>query len=141
MDPVRPSRKDFLSSCDDVGPEDGIDPRDWRRLDGRRVKNHKALQLCAQVAKTLSAVLAGECGDDVLRELAVESVVPASNSSQLLVTLSSRIDSGTALQHLRRAEGRLRTEVAAAIHRRRTPRLSFCVVPHRNDRITGHARP
>lgn len=125
---MNPSRKDLLSSCSELGPEDGIDPRDDKSANPRRVKNRKALQLCAQVAETLRLVLAGECADDVLRELTVESVVPASNSSQLQVTFSGLVDSAEALQILHRAAGRLRTEVAAAIHRRRTPRLTFRIV-------------
>ena len=52
------------------------------------MKNRKALQLCAQVAQTLGVVLAGECGEDLLRELFVTSVVPAPDSSRLLVMIA-----------------------------------------------------
>ena len=132
MNSINPSGKDLLSSCSAVGPEDGTDPRDWKRAEEQGVKNRKAIQLCAQVADTLRLVLAGECADDVLRELVVESVVPASNSSQLLVTVSGHVEPVRALEHLKRASGWLRSEVAAAIHRRRTPRLSFRVLPPRD---------
>src|SRR5437660_11636997 len=64
----------------DVGPEDGLDPRDFFRREPPRRTNRKALQLCRQVERTLGFVLAGECGDDLLRELCVVSVVPAPNS-------------------------------------------------------------
>ena len=76
-----------------------------------RVKNRKALQLSPQVAETLSKVLGGDCGDKVLRELTVQAVVPAPNSSPLLVTLTPAPDGPDAdmvRAHLERASGRLR---------------------------------
>ena len=88
MKPKEPSREDLLSSCSEVGPEDGVDPRYTVRSPRPRVKNRKALQLCAQVAETLREVLGGDCGDEQLRDLTVQSVVPAPNSSRLLVTLT-----------------------------------------------------
>src|SRR5262249_22123031 len=136
-------RKEMLSACNDLGPDDGVDPRTQGRPSwdtGRgRVPNRKALQLCGQVARTLAGVF-GECSDAVLRELLIESVVPAPNSSRLLVTVSlpghvlgttaaSPADQARrASEHLERAHGLLRGEVAPAIHRRRTPDLLFRVV-------------
>ena len=90
--------------------------------------NRKALQLAAQVSRTLCQVFAGECGDEVLRDLRVEEVAPAPDSGHLLVTLSPTDDSPPLevfLEHLQRASGRLRSEVAAAIHRRKAPELHF----------------
>jgi ribosome-binding factor A len=125
------SRKDLLSSCDAIGPEDGADPRDFFRKSSGRVTNRKALQLCGQIARTLSLVLAGECGDDVLRELSVESVRPAPNSARLLITLSlprGSVEVEEVMGRLQRVGGMLRSEVAAAINRRKTPELMFRVV-------------
>jgi ribosome-binding factor A len=118
---------------DQAGPEDGVDPRTVRPESSRRVFNRKALQLCAQVAETLSLVLQGECDDDVLRDVMVLSVVPAPDSTQLLVTLgpapgASACDPGQIMQHVQKAHGKLRSEVAAAIHRRKTPALLFTLV-------------
>jgi ribosome-binding factor A len=124
----------MLSSCAEPGPEDGIDPRLVRHQDDHgRVPNRKALQLCRQVAETLAGVLAGECNDDLLRIVRVDSVTPAPNSSRLLVTLSPDVtgpdvDAGMIQQRLEQLRGRLRAEVAAAIHRRRCPDLLFRVV-------------
>lgn len=118
----------LLSS--DVGPEDGIDPRYLPRYPGRRgAPGRKSLQLCEQVAQTLSGVL-GECDDDVLRDLLVTSVVPAPDASRLLVTLTaapsaSSLDIAEVLQRLEQQRARLRAEVAAAIHRRRVPELTY----------------
>ena len=44
----------------------------------------KTRQLCAQVARTVEAVLVGELDDEVLRELIVHKVEPAPDESRLL---------------------------------------------------------
>jgi len=126
----KPSIRKMLLSCHELGPEDGLDPRYDVRGEPGKVPNRKALQLCGQVARTLQAVLAGECGDDLLRELQVESVVPAPTSARLLVTLTlatagAGVPVEEVLARLHAAQGLLRGEVAAAINRRRVPELTF----------------
>jgi ribosome-binding factor A len=108
-----------------------VDPRELMRLgrsprDGRR----KAWQLCSQVARTLGEVLAGQCDDDLLCSLDVVSVEPAPDSSRLLVTIgfsagSKPVDPARVLDRVRRASGLLRSEVAAAITRRKVPVLIY----------------
>lgn len=126
-----PLHKQLFSYCDAPGPEDGVDPRVVSRHGPRKVKNRKALQLCGQVERTLAWVLQGECGDDLLRDLLVASVVPAPDSTRLLVTVYPGPAAGTApgdfLERLHRAYGKLRGEVAAAIHRKKVPELIFRV--------------
>ena len=95
-----------------------------------RNSDRKLLQLCSQVAETLSQVLSGECDDDVLRGLHVAAVTPAPDSSQLLVVVApalpgERLNPSEVLTRLSARAGRLRGEVAAAITRRRAPRLLF----------------
>jgi ribosome-binding factor A len=97
-----------------------------------RKVSRKTLQLCSQVAETLSMVL-GEMPDEVLRDLMVEEVQPAPDSSQLLVLLrpapsAVAFDAVRALEHLNAAAKDLRLEVAGAIHRRRAPTLLFRVL-------------
>ncbi len=87
--------------------------------------------MCGQVAETLNLVLGGESGE-VLRHVLVESVTPAPNAMRLLVTLAAGPGSPTAdaaeiLGRLEQVRVRLRQEVAAAIHRRRVPELTFRV--------------
>jgi ribosome-binding factor A len=120
------SRRALLSSCAEPGAEDGRDPRLDRREGSDKVPNRKALQLCAQVARTLLSVFA-ECGDDVLRDLVIESVTPAPNTARLLVTVRRTVpvETEVVLHHLQRARGKLRTETVAAINRRRAPDLLF----------------
>jgi len=113
-----------------LGPEDGVDPRTEPRDRPRPVYNRKALQLCSQIAETLHCVLQGECDDEVLRDLLVQSVEPAPDSTRVLVTvcLSPAAPDRTpveVLERLHQAYGTLRSEIASAIHRRKTPELMF----------------
>jgi ribosome-binding factor A len=122
----------MLSAAADVRPDDGLDPRFDRRGGERPAGKRKTLQLCREAERTLSAVLAGECDDDLLRELSVLSVVPAPNAGRLLVTVVVPTSAGVpveeALRRLLRASGQLRGELAAAVSRRKTPELAFRVV-------------
>lgn len=88
--------------------------------------NRKALQLCRQVERALQVGLAG----DTLRDLAVQSVRPAPDSSRLLVTfaLPESIPPVEALAAIEQARGKLRGTIAAAIHRKKTPELAFQLV-------------
>ncbi|MFL5338536.1 MAG: ribosome-binding factor A [Gemmataceae bacterium] len=92
-------------------------------------QRRKALQLCRQVAQALHLALAG-CGDPVLNDLLVVDVRALPDSTRLRVAVQSATgaSSAAALARLRQAAGLLRREVAAAIHRRRTPELVFEVV-------------
>ncbi len=93
--------------------------------------NRKALQLCRQVQKALSYAL-GDCDDDLLAGLYVESVEPAPNEKHLMVTVSpldADISPEDVLVHLHHALGKLRSDVAASINRRRVPELSFRCIP------------
>ena len=98
------SRRELQSACAELGAGDGCDPRFDRREGAAKVPNRKALQLCAQVARTLMAVFA-DCGDDVLRDLLIESVTPAPNTARLLVTVLPVVplDPAVVLEHLERA--------------------------------------
>ena len=129
MSKKKPSRRELLPLCSELGPEDGSDPRLDPRPFAGKVANRKALQLCAQVADALAGFLAG-CGDDLLRELTVVSVVPAPNSSRLLVTVAPAVpgaagNSASVLERLGHALPRLRAEAASAITRKRVPELAF----------------
>ena len=99
----------------------------------RQKDDRKARQLCRQVYQVLSLALAGECGDDVLRELTVESVEPAPNVSRLLVRVAlpsagPPLSPIKVLERLDRVRGLLRQRVARAITRKRAPELIFMPV-------------
>jgi hypothetical protein len=110
---------------------------------GAHLRDHvtadrKTLQLCSQVADTLNYVLSGDCHDELLQDLQVMSVVPAPNASQLLVTVypivatDATFDPAEVRRRLLAAVGRLRSEVAASITRRKAPRLLFQVIQFAN---------
>lgn len=125
----KPLRKNMIASCDQLGPDDGLDPRfDDRGLPGRR-PGRKSLQLCREVQRTLDAVLTGECDDDVLRDLVVTSVVPAGGGRLLVrVALAPSGQPRPAeevMARLHAVAGRLRSEVAVAVNRRKAPDLVF----------------
>jgi ribosome-binding factor A len=130
---------DYL--CAERSEDDGIDPharpRGLPARGGRRPRtgtelDRKALQLCHQVAETLEEVLA-ECGDSVLQGLRVLDVEPAPDASRLLVTVAPEgaadgfARPATVQDHLSRASGHLRSEVAGAITRKRAPVLVYRV--------------
>ena len=119
----------MLAACDEIGPDDGVDPREWAKAKSRRVPGRKALQLCRQVAEALQAALA-ECRDEVLSGLVVTTVMPAPHAGRLRVSVAAAPsaavrDTAVVQEHLARAAGLLRSEVAVAIHRRKTPELVF----------------
>jgi ribosome-binding factor A len=125
----RIKRQDLLAGTNEVGAGDGHDPRLDRPEDQPPAGKRKSLQLCGQVARTLAGVFA-ESGDEVLRDLMVESVAPAPSSARLLVVVTPTpgappLESARVLEHLEQARGRLRSEVAAAVRRRRAPDLTF----------------
>ena len=122
-----------MAGCAEPGAGDGLDPRLESKEATGKVANRKALLLCGEAERTLSAVLAGECGDEVLRNLVVASVKPAPTSARLLVTVypavpMTGVDAAAVLARLERARGLLRTVVASALNRRRAPDLMFRVV-------------
>ncbi len=128
------AREQMLAHCGEIHADDGVDPRDFFKV-GRIFKkeDRKAKQLCRQVAETLDQVLSGETRDDILRGFHVSEVVPAPNSSRLLVTLHADrgvgdFDRKLVEKRLAACSGRLRCEVAAAITRRKTPTLVFNIV-------------
>jgi ribosome-binding factor A len=127
-----PDRRRLLQACDEVGPDDGLDPRDWAKDYSRRGPGRKTLQLCRQVAEALNVAFAG-CRNEVLAGLVVTTVAPAPHAGRLLVTVTaapsaSERTASVVQGHLVRAAGMLRSAVAAAIHRRKTPELAIQVL-------------
>jgi len=144
MTPDRRTRDRMLKHCGQLHEDDGVDPREYFKTATNRGKpNRKVLQLCSQVAQTLNLVLAGEFDDEFLHNLQVESVDPAPNASQLCVSVSCLAADETVppqeiLDRLAKVAGRLRAQVAAAITRKRAPKLVFRVV---SPVEPGHTEP
>ena len=95
--------------------------------------DRKTLQLCRQVHRALTLALGGECADDVLRDVEIESVRPMGSAAHLLVrvAVSTRtgLAAGEVLARLNDRAPRLRSIVAQSISRKRAPGLSFVAVP------------
>lgn len=130
--PKKKKPADLSLFCGHVREDDGVDPREVFDQSSRKRGRHKERQLCAEVARTLGVVLAGEYRDGVLRELHVVSVVAAPDVRRLLVTVSvseslRHIEPAEVLARLQSVAGKLRTEVAGALTRKRTPELTFRV--------------
>ncbi len=132
----KPARKQIELFCDEAWPDDGVDPRrdgpDHPAAKPGR-PGRKALQLCRQVQRALDFALGTGCRDPLLRELRVVSVEPAPHSGRLRVTLQldpsvKGVEVCDVMRHLEGAAGKLRSEAAAAIHRRKTPELAFCIL-------------
>ena len=92
-----------------------------------RQAQRKTQQLCRQVERALNLAFADRNGSDDIGGLFVDEVSPALDCGRLLVRVVIPPDRPAAnvLSALRRESPRLRSEVAAAITRKRAPELSF----------------
>jgi ribosome-binding factor A len=100
----------------------------------------KVMQLCRQVEERLGLVLAGEVEDPTLQDLYVVDVTPEPGGGRLVVRFARA--PGTAetplaviLPRLEALRPFLRGEIAAAIHRKRTPDLVFQVLQHAPEEV------
>jgi len=101
-------------------------------MNADRQTGRKAYQLCGQVRDALGGIFPG-LADEVLQNLTVVSVEPAPHTGRLRVTVAvpspaDATDRTAAAEHLDRAAGLIRREVAATVHRRKAPELTFEVV-------------
>jgi ribosome-binding factor A len=93
---------------------------------------HKDRQVCRQVADAVTWYLT-DTDDPLLADLLVIQVDPAPSAARVLVTLAPArdgIDPVEVMSHLREVAEELREEVAAEVHRRHAPELSFRVLPN-----------
>jgi ribosome-binding factor A len=133
----KPTHKPVKSLCAEPHVDDGVDPRDFFRERGNHRKvDRKTLQLCSQIADRLNYLFSGECDDELLQCLQIASVIPAPDATQVLVTVYMSLppegvtSSNEILSRLAAGSGRIRAEVAAAITRRRAPKLLFQLMAH-----------
>lgn len=92
--------------------------------------DRKERQLCRQVREAIGEALSS-LDDDVLMDVWVCDVTPAPDASRLAVLVRGPRDRPPeqVKERLERVSGYLRTEVAAAITRKRTPTLTFEILP------------
>ncbi|HEY1187745.1 MAG TPA: ribosome-binding factor A [Gemmata sp.] len=122
----------FHHLADEIGPEDGTDPKEFHAKPWNAPKQagRKAKQLCEQVKNALQGAFAA-AADPVIQIVSVVAVQPAPHSGRLRVLVSAApdVDLPSVPDALARAAGFLRSEVAAAISRRYAPELVFEVLP------------
>lgn len=92
-----------------------------------RQAQRKALQLCRQVKRALNLAFADRGAGDDIGGLFVDEVSPSPDCGHLVVHVLIPAGRPVAdvISALRREAARLRSEVAAAITRKRAPELSF----------------
>jgi ribosome-binding factor A len=110
-------------------PRDGFDLSSMFEGVGDRRKVRKERQLCRQVQEALSYALPG-LTDHLLRDLWVIDVEPAPDAARLCAVVQAPrgVEVNQVYARLERAAGLLRSEVAQAITRKRTPALTFRVI-------------
>jgi ribosome-binding factor A len=129
--------------CGEPGPEDGCPPAPRSRSSQLQRPDRKTWQLCAQALRALEYAL-GEVCPQFLRHVAyIQSVVPAPDASQLLVTVAVREslappEQQQLLTALMERQGRLRAAVATAITRRKAPALTFRVITETDPSPEDH---
>jgi ribosome-binding factor A len=127
-------RDRLRAHCGELHEDDGVYPREFfKPATLARKENHKAKQICRQAAEVLDLTFAGEACDNLFTDLRVVWVVPAPDSSRLLVTVYADVppeefDAAQIQDRLTACKGRLRAAVAAAVTRRRAPDLAFNVI-------------
>ena len=76
----------------------------------------------------------GELQNPVLHDVRIEAVEPGAGAELVVfVSLPAEQDAGGVLRALGVLSGRLRSEVAEAIHRKRTPQLVFSLALPEED--------
>ncbi len=115
-------------------PRGGLDSNSMFGSPVDRRAARKERQLCRQVQEALGYALPG-LEDDLLQDLWVMDVEPAPDAARLCAVVQAPrgADVDAVRERLLHAAGLLRTEVAQAISRKRTPTLTFRVLPAAED--------
>jgi len=81
----------MLEMCGELHDDDGIDPRTYFKSKRNRKENRKTKQLCQQVARTLNLCI-NDCDDPFVQSMFLVGVVPAPDSSCLLIHVECDIE-------------------------------------------------
>jgi ribosome-binding factor A len=130
--------QEMTALCSEVLSDDGIAPQDLKKQDRRASRSShrlpsRALQYHKAVRQCLDGAFARICMDPLLVDLVVSAVEPIGKGAKLLVVVETPFENQAHLQiieaALQGAVGRLRAVVAGEVRRKRTPHLSFRVIP------------
>jgi hypothetical protein len=126
----------MLSLCCELRPDDGQDPRLVQRREQaapRRDRDARQVRYCRAVKQSLETSFMAGIGEIENYALCIENVQPSSRGGGLLVIVSAAgvtaRDGAMIELALTAIAGRLRAEVAHDVPRKRTPHLTFRVVP------------
>jgi len=130
----KPVSREMASLCEEIGPEDGIDPRILFASRARKSFDRKAYQLCKQAAQAIDMALCDLPESSVLRDVSVLRVEPAPDSSRLLVLFGPNLQGPipgeeAVINALDSEKGHLRDEIAGAINRKKAPALILRFLP------------
>jgi ribosome-binding factor A len=106
---------------------DALDDNESGRASSSRQSERRTQQFCRQVQRALNFALAGCTVGDGIDSIFVEEVSPAPDCGRLLVhvTIPGGLPIADVMIALGRETPRLRSEVASAITRKRSPELCF----------------
>ena len=131
--------QEMKSLCAELRPEDGRSPVALKKAELRQQSAEhppsqaRARQYCKAVHRALEAGLSSVCGDERLKDLTIQLVEPLHTGSNLLVIVAVPPIAQQSMLELERtlkkAAGLLRSVIATEIQRKRTPHLTFSVVP------------
>ena len=129
MKEQKPSMEILRQLCGEIRDDDGIDPREFRKEERSRKNSSRDRQLCAQTRRCLDFVLPELLLARGVTCCEVSSVEPVRDASRMSVIISVRLDQlSVAREAISQLRGRLRSEVAKSIHRKRVPDMIFEVV-------------
>ncbi|MBK6846286.1 MAG: hypothetical protein IPG96_01610 [Proteobacteria bacterium] len=134
-----PKRQLSDPPCEELCPDDGVDPRILFRRETRAAQHsRKDGQLCKQAFQALSLVLDQLGAEAWARGMYLVAVRPAPDASRLSVSVAftearTFEDAEQALQRLRALKGRLRWELAATLSRKRVPELAIALAVEEGD--------
>lgn len=138
--PHKKSEHEMKTLCAELRPEDGLSSIELKKQQQRQqLKDHppseaRARQYCKAVHRALESGLSSAIGDERLKDLTIESVQPLHpGASNLLVLVSAPGTDPSTMpileQTLQKASGLLRSVIATEIQRKRTPHLTFRIIP------------
>ncbi len=134
-------RERMLEFCGSLSDEDGLNPRDDQSIHINRKQDtsvYRQRRLCRQITETLMLAIS-DAPDPLVANAKVLLVRPrkANKSVTVRVAVTDDVDQRLLQERLKGCEGWLRSEIAAAISRKRVPRLIFEIT-----RVeTGDSRP
>ena len=126
------NRAETWSLCADLHADDGPPQRRRKESRDEQHNDRKTMQLAAQIRRALHGAFPTP-GSQMFDGLIVEAVEPDPDATHMRVVISvpSTFPHSVALLRQRLAESlsSVRIQVAASIHRKRVPTLTFDLVP------------